>query len=140
MTAENEISYPNITQSWGIVGISILSMILFIPVNLFLNHIAGKEVSFLLYYLLTMGAPFWFAHSKRKKRTNAGGYSFDFSSAKIIILVSISIIAIQTGITTPLISLIPMPEFVKKIFLEFGKQMVYFHLLPLLSRRQYLRN
>lgn len=122
MTAENEISYPNISQSWGIVGISILAMILFIPVNLLLNRIAGKEVSFLLYYLLTMGVPFWFAHSKRKKRTHASGYTFDSSSAKIIILISISIIAIQTGVTTPLISLIPMPEFIKNIFLEFGKQ------------------
>lgn len=122
MTEENRISYPNIGQAWGIVGISILSMILFSPVNILLNTITGKEISFLIYYLLAMGSTFWIAHLKRKKWTSVSGYNFDFGSAKIIILVSIAIIAIQIGIISPVASIIPMPEFMEKVFLEFAKQ------------------
>lgn len=121
MTEENRISYPNIGQAWGIVGISILSMILFSPVNILLNTITGKEISFLIYYLLAMGSTFWIAHLKRKKGTSVSGYNFDFGSAKIIILVSIAIIAIQIGIISPVVSIMPMPEFMEKVFLELAK-------------------
>ena len=42
MTEENEINYyPTIKQSWGIVGVSILSMILFGIVHVLLSRIVG---------------------------------------------------------------------------------------------------
>jgi membrane protease YdiL (CAAX protease family) len=69
-----------------------------------------------------MGATFWIAHWKRKKWTNISVYNFEFSSAKIIILVSITVVAIQTGVISPLVSLVPMPEFMKNIFLEFAQR------------------
>src|SRR5688572_11791697 len=105
MADENKISYPNIKQSWGIVGISILAMILLVPVSLLLENLAGRELSFLVYYIMAMGATFWIAHWKRKKWTNISVYNFEFSSAKIIILVSITVVAIQTGVISPLVSL-----------------------------------
>lgn len=118
MTPENQNSYPDISQSWGIVGIAILCMIVFIPINLLLNSIGGEEISFLIYYVLATGAAFWIAHSKRKKWTGASEYSLELSSAKIIILVSMVTLAIQTGIIAPMVDLLPMPEFIRKIFLE----------------------
>jgi membrane protease YdiL (CAAX protease family) len=117
---ERGISYPNIKQSWGIVGICILSMILFSPVSILLNIFTGKEISFLIYYLLSMGATFWIAHLKRRKWTDVDEYNFAFSSAKIAMLVSLAVIAIQLGIVSPVVSLIPMPEFMKDIVLEFA--------------------
>src|SRR3546814_14754915 len=41
---------------------------------------------------------------------------------KIMGLVSITIIGIQTGITSPIVYSIPMPEFMQKLFLEFANQ------------------
>jgi len=122
MIENKKIYYPSSGQSWGIVGIAILSMLLFSPVNLILNKVLGKEISFLVYYLLAMGVPFGIAHLIRNKRTRINTYNFSFSSLKIMALVSISIIAIQTGIISPIVNSLPMPEFMQKIFLEFANQ------------------
>lgn len=122
MTEKNKIIYPDIKQSWGIVGMAVLSMILFSPVNLIMENIVGKEMSFLIYYLLAMGVPFFVANRLRKKKTGASVYNFDFGTAKIIVLVSITIIAIQMGIVSPVANLIPMPEIMKDLFLELANQ------------------
>ncbi|NQU51575.1 MAG: CPBP family intramembrane metalloprotease [Bacteroidetes bacterium] len=122
MIEKKEIHYPNVGQSWGIVGIAILSMLLFSPVTIILQNGLGKEISFLVYYLLAMGVPLGIAHSIRNKRTGISKYDFSLSSMKIMVLVSIAIIAIQTGVISPIVNQLPMPEFMKKIFLEFANQ------------------
>jgi uncharacterized protein len=115
-------NYPTISQSCGIVGVGILCMIVFIPIDLLLIGIVGEEISFLIYYVASMGATFWFAHRKRKEK-GVNGYRFDGgSSLRTIALVSIATIAIQAGIFCPLVSAVPMPDFMKDIFLEFAKQ------------------
>ena len=123
MTNESLTTYPSIAQSWGIAGISILFMILFSPVTIVLNALAvPREISFLLYYVLAMGSTFAFVHLKRKQHTGASDYNFNLSSWKIMILVSIATIALQTGIMSPLVNAVPMPEFIKNIFRELAKQ------------------
>ena len=122
MIENKKIYYPSIRQSWGIVGIVILAMLLFSPVNMILNKVLGEEISFLVYYLLAMGVPFGIAHLIRNKRTGINTYNFSLSSFKIMAFVSISIIAIQTGIISPIVNSLPMPEFMQKIFLEFANQ------------------
>ena len=122
MIENKKIYYPSIGQSWGIVGIVILAMLLFSPVNMILNKVLGEEISFLVYYLLAMGVPFGIAHLIRNKRTGINTYNFSLSSFKIMAFVSISIIAIQTGIISPIVNSLPMPEFMQKIFLEFANQ------------------
>jgi len=119
---EDVTSYPTIKQAWGIVGIAILSMIVFSPVSLLLNSITGNEHSFLMYYLLSMGAAFFIAHLNRRKKTGVSDYNFDFSTGKIMILISVAVIAMQIGIVVPIVNLIPMPEFMEKVFLEFAKR------------------
>ncbi len=116
------IYYPSSAQSWGIVGIVILSMLIFSPVNLVLSNTLGKEIAFLIYYSLAMGVPFGIGHLIRNKRTGIHKYNFSLSSMKIMGLVSITIIGIQTGITSPIVNSLPMPEFMQKIFLEFANQ------------------
>lgn len=122
MIEKKEIHYPNVGQSWGIVGIAIFSMLLFSPINVILGSVFGKEISFLVYYLLAMGVPLGIAHLIRNKRTGISKYNFRLSSLKIMVLVSISIIAIQTGVISPIVNSLPMPEFMKKIFLELANQ------------------
>ena len=125
------MAYPSIKQGWGIIGISVLAMLIFSPVNILLNKYAGKEISFLVYYLLSMGATFWVIHIKRKKKTGYSTYNFESGSLKLIILISIATIAIQAGFTSPIISLLPMPEFMKKVFLELSKNKGLFTFLAI---------
>ncbi len=122
MIENKEVYYPNVGQSWGIVGIAILTMLLFSPLNIILQNVLGEELSFLIYYLLAMGVPFAIAHSIRDKRTGINKYDFNLSSPIIMLLVSLTMIAIQTGVTSPMVSLLPMPELMREIFLEFANQ------------------
>lgn len=122
MVPENETSYPNVKQSWGIVGISILAMLVLTPVIMLLSPLTGKEFAILIYYLLAMGISFWFAHSNRQKWNNTSTYDLDLASGKITVLAAIGVIAIQMGAVSPLVSMIPIPEFMKQIFIEFGNQ------------------
>lgn len=120
MTEAKETSYPNISQSWGIVGIAVLCMLAFAPV-LLLSHTIGTELSSLIYYVASMGATFWIAHRKRCK-TAETAYNFEAAPLKTIALVSVATIAIQTGIVSPIVDLIPMPESIQHIFLEMAKR------------------
>jgi len=122
MTENKEIIYPNIKQSWGIVGIAILAIFLFIPVKVLLQNATGEGISFFVYSILTLGTTFVFAHLIRKKKTGISQYNFHFSSAKIILLVSFATITIQVGIISPIISIIPMSESVKDMFLKLSNQ------------------
>ena len=115
-------NYRNVSQSWGIIGIMLLMSLLFSPVTLLLPHIAGKEFSFLAYYVLSTGASFFVFHRRRKERTGFNSYDISLGTPKIIGLVAIAVIAIQAGLSTPISSLIPMPEFMKEIFIEFASQ------------------
>ncbi len=67
-------TYPSISQSWGIMGVTIVSMLIFVPLQLLLNNVIGKESSLLLYYILSMGSAFAFAHYIRTKETNTSNY------------------------------------------------------------------
>jgi len=122
MVENKKAYYPNSIQSWGIFGIVILSYLLFSPLYIALDQIAGMEISFLVYYLLAMGVPFGVAHLIRKKRTGINRYNFSLSSIKIMALTSISIIAIQIGIVSPVINSLPMPEFMQDLILEFSNR------------------
>ena len=122
MIEKKKMFYPSIGESWGILGITILSMLLFSPVNLVLDHLIGKEISFLVYYVIAIGVPFLIAHRIRHKKTGVNTYPLRFSSIKIMVLIAISTIAIQFGITSPIVNSLPMPEFMKQLFLEFANQ------------------
>ncbi|WP_462280693.1 lysostaphin resistance A-like protein [Salinivirga cyanobacteriivorans] len=114
--------YPSVAQSWGIVGIAIVSMLLFMPLNSALTGVFGKEISFFVYYLFSMGVPFVLAHFLRKKETGVTEYNFGSGSTKVMVFMIITTIAIQTGIIVPIVSLVPMPEFMQEIFREFAQQ------------------
>src|SRR6478752_1309716 len=113
---------PSVAESFGIVGIQILAMIVLVPVNMVLDSVVGKEISTFVYYILSMGISFWIVDRIRRRKSGESIYSFGISSAKTIALVSIAVLGIQTGIVSPIASLIPMPEFIKNLFLELSSQ------------------
>ena len=92
---KKENYYPNISQSLGIVGIAILLMLIFSPVNVWLNNVMANEISFLIYYLLTFGGTLGIAHILRSRKTNNRTYDLSLSSIKLMGLVSISMIGLQ---------------------------------------------
>lgn len=122
MIPENEISYPDVKQSWGIAGISILAMLILSPITIVLDRLIDKEFAVLVYYLLAMGITFWFDHTNRKKNMQIATYDFDPASLKITVFASVAVIAIQIGVVSPIVNAIPIPEFMEQIFIEFGKR------------------
>ena len=127
---EKELNYPSVGQSWGIIGLALISMLVFAPV-LLLEKMVGKELVFFLYYVLSMGAVFLLAHFNRKSRLGVGKYDFSISNLKLVALVSVAIIAIQIGIVSPLANLLPMPDAFKQMFIEFGNQKGIFAFLSI---------
>lgn len=117
-TPLNIKSYPSISQSWGIFGVAIASMLVFVPVNSWLTNNVDGELGLLAYYLLSMSGPLVFAHFLRKKITGKSTYNLKSAKASIVIVVSLCIVGLQLGFTMPISSLIPLPEFVKELFLE----------------------
>jgi membrane protease YdiL (CAAX protease family) len=116
MEISNQRSYPNIAQSWGIVGIAIVAQIIFTPVFLALTGVLNQEVAMLVLYVLSMGAAFAFAHYIRKKETTLSHYPIRKASLKVFILVVLLTIAVGVGFADPLANLIPMPDFFKQMF------------------------
>jgi uncharacterized protein len=122
MTESKIKIYPNVAESFGITGIVILGMLLFSPVNLVLNKLIGNEASMLIYYLLAIGIPFWIVYSIKKSKTNYLSFNLTIENKRIIPLIIIGTIALLFGIISPIGNLIPMPESIKKAFMDFGSQ------------------
>jgi hypothetical protein len=122
MSASTTKSYPNVAQSFGITGIVVLGMIVMSPLNLVLNKLIGKEASMFIYYLLSIGIPFFVVNEIRKKNTGENSFNLTIENRRIIPFLMAGTIALLFGIISPLGSLIPMPESIKKAFLDFGSQ------------------
>jgi membrane protease YdiL (CAAX protease family) len=116
----NEEIYPNIRESWRLVGTIILFQFLFSPIVKPFETTLGKELTFLISYVLIMGITFVIIHRKRINRQETSNYDFGIGSIKIVLLLCFATVAIQIGITFPIISQIPMPDFIQKIFLDDG--------------------
>lgn len=112
------INYPSTGQSFGIAGITVLGMVLMAPVIMAADYL-GKDLSLLIYYVLAMGIPFLIVHTIRKKKTGISGFDLEFGNLRSILLITLAIIALQIGVTTPITSLIPMSETMKETFLNF---------------------
>ncbi|WP_167605813.1 CPBP family intramembrane glutamic endopeptidase [Maribellus sediminis] len=121
MTELTTQNYPNVAQSFGITGIVILGMIFLAPV-LALEKLIGKEASMLLYYLLAIGLPFFLVYTIRKRKTSKHSFNIAIENKLIIPWVVVGTIALLFGIVSPLGNLIPMPESIKKAFMDFGSQ------------------
>ena len=119
-------SYPNIAQGFAILGIMILIPVLMMPLLMFLNKFINEEVSQFIYYALSFGLSFWIVYTIRKRITNNGTFNFKIENQRIIPFIIIAVIALNMGLIAPIISLIPMPEFVKEIFAGLlGEYSVY---------------
>ena len=117
-------AYPKSTlQSFGIVGLVFVAMILFYPVQIALNDSIGLSPSFLIYYILAMGAPLMLMHFLKKKEEGSVKYLLKPNNIGVVLLLIVGTIALQWGVTSPIGTSIPMPEMFKQIFREMAEQM-----------------
>ena len=131
MTEPKVNSYPNVKQSFGITGIVILGVLLLSPVNLMLKKLIGEEASFLIYYLLAIGIPFWMVYSIRRNKTGRNSFNLAIENKRVIPFIIFGTIALIVGITIPVGDLIPMPEIIKETFLDIGSQTGIFTFLAM---------
>ncbi len=131
MTEQTTTNYPNVAQSFGITGILILGMLLFSPVCFMLDKLIGKEASMLIYYLLSIGIPFWIFYSIRKRKTHCRSFNLTIENKRIIPLIIIGSIVLLFGISSPIGKLIPMPESIEKALMNFGSQTGIFAFLTM---------
>jgi membrane protease YdiL (CAAX protease family) len=118
--------YPSIGQSFGIAGIVFLMMLAFSPVVYFAEFFLDKELAFLLYYVITMLTSYLIVNSMKKK--NPENQPFDFTTDKfdINLAIIVTVIALQFGIISPIVSLIPMPDFMLEVFMSmFGQTGIF---------------
>lgn len=111
-------NYPNVAQSFGITGIVVLGMIIEAPLNISLESIVSKEIAWLICYVLGIGIPFLIVNFIRKSKTGDFSFNLSIKNKKIIPFIIIGAIALLFGIISPITTLIPMPEFIKKVFIE----------------------
>ena len=110
-------NYPNIAQSFGILGILILSSLLLSPVT-FLKAMIGDEAALLLYYLMAIGIPFWIIYSIRKRRSGIHSFNFSIRNKRPVPWIIIGAVTLLTGVIMPIMSSIPMPEAIENAFRE----------------------
>lgn len=110
-------TYPDIAQSFGIAGIMILTQLLVSPLGM-LQLPVDKEVILFLTYTLSIGAAAWIAHVLRKSKSGITTYPLFIGNSKPWILLFIFGIAFPYGVSGPLSSAIPLPDFMRDIFLE----------------------
>lgn len=120
--------FPSIKQSFIIVGIILLTTTVFAPVIIIAGFIPIafiKEISFFSYYLLSFGTASYLAYlyKKYEEKHTYTHPQFKVNDYLLIPLLLIAAIALQIGVTIPVISLIPMPEFIKRLFEMMNKDM-----------------
>lgn len=125
------LAYPNLKQSWGLLGITLLVALGFQLLLLFVSLVltalvtpeAGRSflthpITFLLIYVIVFGIVIRYA--ARKKHRIENGFSPDYSwpSFGNVILIVLATMSIYF-LVEPIVELIPMPEFIKNLFEQF---------------------
>lgn len=110
--------YPSIAQSFGIVGILILSVIVFSPVFLAINNAVDKQLAYLLHYLLSMTVPIWLFVKLGARELSSEEYKIKIGDARLIGLLAITTVALGMGVTGPLSWAIPISETFQNFILE----------------------
>lgn len=110
-------------QSFGIIGLVFVGMALFVPLQLFLDESIGAGPSLLVYYIFSMGAPLLLMHFLKQKEEGTVGYHLKPKDGVVVLLLIITTLGFQWGITGPLADMIPMPDDIKDMFADLAAKM-----------------
>ncbi len=113
--------YPNRRSSLGIFLILIVSMLVFTPVLLLFEPIAGRENAFLLYFMFATGAPAWYVYRKREQHNKESGFKLGLGGVVVALLSILATAGLLMGITAPLQELMPDPGWGIEMRREMGR-------------------
>ncbi len=113
-------TYPNTKKSTFLTLMLILVMVVLSPINMALNHSIGKSASFFVYYSITMLVGWLLVHALSKKENGEQTYQWQGINLGVLGVLLIVTIGLQTSLSGPLSSLIPMPDIIKDMFLELA--------------------
>lgn len=116
-------AYPSTLQSFGIAGLVLVCMVLFAPLNYYLEGITSTSIAALIYYVCSMTTPFVIFHFLKKKEEGEVNYGLKPKSVLAVVLLTIVTLAIQWGVTSPIAELIPMPDFVQALLEDLTKDL-----------------
>ncbi len=122
--------YPGIGQSFALTGLILLLMVAHAPLYLLFLPL-GEEFSTFLYYTAFVGIAFLIIRRWRKKHTGEKGFYFSWRNLRFIPLVAVAAIAVQTGIISPLISLVPVPEELQTLMINEIPRFTLFGILAI---------
>ena len=133
---ETKSIYPSILQAIGMTVLVVFFLHLF-TISLFLltNHKIPVTTAFLIGYVLAMGTCIWIFISFWKEKNTIPLPSFFKSfNIKIALLVIISTLALNNGITTFLLEFIPLSESSRQTLIEnFGNIDAYLLIAMIIS-------
>lgn len=107
--------YPSIEQAIVLSLIVVAFMLILSPV-VFLKEFVGQELATFIYYLLSMGLPFWILYSMRKSNTGERSFNFKIEFKTTIPLILLATLGIQYSLTLPISTLIPMSDSMREAF------------------------
>lgn len=110
----------------GITVVVIGCMVVSAPL-IFLKHFVGEDAAMLIYYVVSMGMALMYIHRGKSLRS----YTIRFDKPLVMSLLIAAILGLQFGISTPIISAIPMPDFVREMFLKMSQTEGVFGLITL---------
>lgn len=113
-------NYPSILQSFGIVGILILSFIIFSPVYFISSKVIRYEISWLIYYVLAVGVTFFVVSIIKKRTAGYNSFNIAIKDKRILPVVIIGSIFIYCGIVSPITLIIPISASTKESILNFS--------------------
>jgi uncharacterized protein len=112
-------SYPSIKQSLGIFGIALAIMIITLPIYFL---IPDQEAGFLCHYVISMGGSIYLVVFIRNKRHRTTSFDLRVNNLKIVPWILIATAGLVYGLISPIVSLIPMTDFFRQVFVEmFGR-------------------
>ncbi len=114
---ENNYSnqYPSIGQA-VVLSLIVVAFMLFLSPIVFLKEFVGQEMATFIYYLLSMGLPFWILYSMRKSNTGERSFNFSITYKSTIPLILLATLGIQYSITLPISTQIPMSDAIREAF------------------------
>ncbi len=122
--------YPDVPQSFGIAITVVFSVLIFSPVIL-IEKIIDRELAFLLYYLIAIGVPFSFVHRTRKKEMGIGSYPINLIHYQILPILILSALMLFVGICIPVAELIPISDFMKRLFSDVRGHYGIYHFIAM---------
>jgi uncharacterized protein len=110
--------YPSIQQSLGLLGLSLLIMLISIPI---VFTIPDYQFGTLIHYLVWTGSTIWIGLNFFKKKV---GYekTFDLQvkNPKLLPWILLGTAGVLFGIVSPVSSVIPVNDYFKQIMLQFA--------------------